>query len=179
LARHIGNALAASIEVVRPNKKRHRVRAPLDGAHLSAKRNGTSRRGKPWRLLRVLHVLLAQGRIDKFPWLSDIAHQVGTCRRKASFITAPYRQLPVTESSVRLSPDPRRSIMITFHGPRCPKRKATTVLGRITPCPSGFDIRTFECPACDHVHQRVVELVDPMKSGEVAGWLRGELRAPT
>jgi hypothetical protein len=53
------------------------------------------------------------------------------------------------------------------------------MLARITPGASGFDIRTFECPACDHVHQRVVELVDPMKSGEVAGWLRGELRAPT
>jgi hypothetical protein len=36
------------IEVVRPNKKRHRVRA-----HLYTKRNGTSRRGKPWRLLRM------------------------------------------------------------------------------------------------------------------------------
>src|ERR1700751_2274205 len=40
------------IEAVRPNKKRHRVRGALDAAHLSAKRNGTSRRGKPWRLLR-------------------------------------------------------------------------------------------------------------------------------
>jgi hypothetical protein len=40
------------IETVRPNK-RHRVRAPLDAAHLYTKRNGTSRRGKPWPLLRV------------------------------------------------------------------------------------------------------------------------------
>jgi hypothetical protein len=53
-----------------------------------------------------------------------------------------------------------------------------TMLPRITTGPSGFDIRTFEFPACDHVHQRVVELIDPMKSLEVAGWLRGELRAP-
>jgi len=37
---------------VRPNKKRHRVRAPLDAAHLPSKRNGTSRRGRPWRLSR-------------------------------------------------------------------------------------------------------------------------------
>jgi hypothetical protein len=43
---------------------------------------------------------------------------------------------------------------------------------------SGFDIRTFECPACDHNHQCVIELVDPMKSFETADWLRGELRAP-
>jgi hypothetical protein len=58
-------------------------------------------------------------------------------------------------------------------------QKAITMLARITPGAPGFDVRTFECPASDHVHQRVVELVDPMKSGEVAGWLRGELRAPT
>jgi len=52
------------------------------------------------------------------------------------------------------------------------------MLARITPGPAGFDIRTFECPACDHIHQRVVELIDPMKSKETAGWLAGELRAP-
>jgi hypothetical protein len=50
---------------------------------------------------------------------------------------------------------------------------------RTTPGPSGFDIRTFECIACDHVHQLVVELVDPMKSRKTAGWFEGELRAPT
>jgi hypothetical protein len=53
------------------------------------------------------------------------------------------------------------------------------MLARITPGPSSFDIRTFECPACDHVHQRTVELVDPMNSRAMAGWLNGELRAPT
>jgi hypothetical protein len=53
------------------------------------------------------------------------------------------------------------------------------MLARITPGSAGFDIRTFECPECDHVHQRVVELVDPMKSRKTAGWLQGELRAPT
>jgi hypothetical protein len=52
------------------------------------------------------------------------------------------------------------------------------MLARITPGPSGFDIRTFECRACDHVHQRVGALADPMKSAAMAGWLRGELRAP-
>jgi hypothetical protein len=54
-----------------------------------------------------------------------------------------------------------------------------TMLARITPGTSGFDIRTFECPACANVHQQVVELVDPMKSRKTAGWLRGELRTPT
>jgi hypothetical protein len=53
------------------------------------------------------------------------------------------------------------------------------MLARITPGPSGFDIRTFECPACDQIHQVVIELIDPMKAPEVAGWFQGELRAPT
>jgi hypothetical protein len=61
--------------------------------------------------------------------------------------------------------------------PPCPTCQTRTMLARITPGRSGFDIRTFECPACDHVHQRVVGLVDPMKSLETAGWLRGELGA--
>jgi hypothetical protein len=63
--------------------------------------------------------------------------------------------------------------------PPCPACQTRTLLARITPGPSGFDIRTFECATCGTVHQRVVELVDPMKSRETAGWLRGELRAPT
>jgi hypothetical protein len=45
-------------------------------------------------------------------------------------------------------------------------RPLRTMLARITPGPAGFDIRTLECPACDHVHQRVVEVIDPMKSKE-------------
>jgi hypothetical protein len=53
------------------------------------------------------------------------------------------------------------------------------MLAQITTGTSGFDIRTFECPACNRVHQCVVERVDPMKSSVLAGWLRGELRAPT
>jgi hypothetical protein len=69
--------------------------------------------------------------------------------------------------------------MIKFYRPPCPKCKATTTLVGITPGRSGFDIRTFECRACDHIYQRVVALVDPMKSKETAGWFRGELRTPT
>jgi hypothetical protein len=53
------------------------------------------------------------------------------------------------------------------------------MLARITPGRSGFDIQTFECPVCDLVHQLVVQLTDPMKSLEIARWLRSELRAPT
>jgi hypothetical protein len=53
------------------------------------------------------------------------------------------------------------------------------MLARITPGPSGFDIRTFECPACDDIHQVVVDLADPMKSAKTNGWLHGQLQAPT
>jgi hypothetical protein len=52
------------------------------------------------------------------------------------------------------------------------------MLARITPGRSGFDIRTFECSACDLVDQLVVKLIDPMKSLEMVGWFAGELRAP-
>jgi hypothetical protein len=69
--------------------------------------------------------------------------------------------------------------MSAFYLPPCPRCKATVTLARITPGRSGFDIRTFECLACDHIYQRVVALVDPMKSREAEGWFRGELRAPT
>ena len=70
--------------------------------------------------------------------------------------------------------------MMTMLRPRRDLNGQTrTMLARIANGPSGFDIRTFERPLSDHVHQRVVETVDPMKSRETAGWLRGELRAPT
>jgi hypothetical protein len=68
---------------------------------------------------------------------------------------------------------------MSIQQPRCPKCQTTLMLARITPGASGFDIRTFECPACDLVHQLAGELVDPMKSLELAGWFQGELRAPT
>jgi len=82
-------------------------------------------------------------------------------------------------ASILLPPDVR--------GPRHDRVLQTTLsempttmmmLAQMTRGPSRLDIRTFEGPACDHIRQRV-ELVDPMKSGEIAGWLRGELRAPT
>jgi hypothetical protein len=52
------------------------------------------------------------------------------------------------------------------------------MLTRFTPVSASFDIRTFEYPACDRVHQRVMALADPMKSRKTAGWLPGEWRAP-
>ncbi|BAR55024.1 hypothetical protein NK6_1840 [Bradyrhizobium diazoefficiens] len=38
------------------------------------------------------------------------------------------------------------------------------MLARITPGPAGFCIRTFECPACDLIHQLRDEAVATMKS---------------
>jgi transposase-like protein len=63
---------------------------------------------------------------------------------------------------------------------RCPACQARNVEeARITPGHAGFDIRKFKCAVCGNVHHLLMELVDPMKSRETAGWLRGELRAPT
>ena len=69
--------------------------------------------------------------------------------------------------------------MTIIQRPRCPKCQSTVTLARITRGPSGFDIGTFQCSACDLVHQLVVDLIDPMKSLETLGWFQGELRAPT
>jgi hypothetical protein len=69
--------------------------------------------------------------------------------------------------------------MSMLHKPPCPNSKERTMRTKITLGSPGFGIRTFQCPACGDFHQLVVELVDPMKSRETAGWLRGQLRAPT
>jgi hypothetical protein len=67
-----------------------------------------------------------------------------------------------------------------FYKPACPQCKVKTLRARIPAGPTSFGIRTFECPDCDKIiYQLVVDLVDPMKSHETKGWLRGELRAPT
>ena len=49
------------------------------------------------------------------------------------------------------------------------------MLARIVPGPNGSDLRTFECPKCEHVHKLLVE--DPLKSS-TDGWLAGELKPP-
>jgi hypothetical protein len=50
-------------------------------------------------------------------------------------------------------------------------------LARISPGPTGFELRTFDCARCDHV-EKIVIASDPTKSGDV-GWLVGELPAST
>jgi hypothetical protein len=64
--------------------------------------------------------------------------------------------------------------------PLCPACQTSTKLVRVTAGPIGFDIQTFECPACKQVHQTVADLlVDPMKSVTTNAWLRGQLLAPS
>jgi len=64
--------------------------------------------------------------------------------------------------------------------PLCPACQTSIKFVRVTPGPVGFDIQTFECPACKQVYQTVADLlIDPMKSVRTNTWLRGQLRAPT
>lgn len=107
-----------------------------------------------------------------FPRLWSVLTRMPGYGRGTVPITALQRRLPVTES-IMLPPDVRDYIMGVFYRRRCPKCKAA-MLARITPGSSGLGIRTLACPACGHVHQRVVDLADPMKSLKVAGWLQGE-----
>jgi hypothetical protein len=49
-------------------------------------------------------------------------------------------------------------------------------LARISPGPSGYDVRMFECGKCEYVLKEVIS-TDPMKSDKT-GWLAGELKPP-
>jgi hypothetical protein len=65
--------------------------------------------------------------------------------------------------------------LLAIERPRCPKCQGRMMLARIEPGPNGSDLRTFECPKCEHVLKTMVE--DPLKS-DSAGWVSGELRPP-
>jgi hypothetical protein len=60
---------------------------------------------------------------------------------------------------------------------RCPKCQTRMGLAHISPGPTGFELRTFDCSRCDHV-EKIVIACDLMKSGDV-GWLVSELPLPT
>jgi hypothetical protein len=49
------------------------------------------------------------------------------------------------------------------------------MLARIEPGPAHSDLRTFECPKCEHAEKRLVE--DPMNSAR-SGWQNSGLKAP-
>src|ERR1700720_2999767 len=57
--------------------------------------------------------------------------------------------------------------------PRCSHCTSRMMLARISPGPTGFEHRLFECPKCGSVQNEVVA-GDPMQSAS-AGWLAGEL----
>jgi hypothetical protein len=60
---------------------------------------------------------------------------------------------------------------------RCQKCRTRMMLASISPGPTGFELRTFNCSKCGRVEKIVITL-DPMKSGAV-GWFAGELQPPT
>jgi len=106
--------------------------------------------------------------------------------RKSMIVPSPSPRwrLPVTESFV-LPPDPGWNAMTDYPAAipllaiqqlRCPKCRTRMRLARISPGPTGFELRTFECAKCDHVEQIAIAS-DPMKSGAV-GWFTGELQPP-
>jgi hypothetical protein len=41
--------------------------------------------------------------------------------------------------------------------PPCPKCGMTMMIARIEPHTDGYDMRTFECPSCDHSESVVVK----------------------
>jgi hypothetical protein len=65
--------------------------------------------------------------------------------------------------------------LIPIERPRCPKCQGRMMLARIEPGPAHADLRTFECPKCNHVLKTMAE--DPMKSHN-AGWQHSGLQAP-
>jgi hypothetical protein len=83
----------------------------------------------------------------------------------------------VTESVV-LPPDLGTSIMPDLHQIACPNCQSEMSLGNITPGPSVYDLRTFECHRCAHQLKTAVKLGDPMKSKMTMNWLQGQLDAP-
>jgi ssDNA-binding Zn-finger/Zn-ribbon topoisomerase 1 len=65
--------------------------------------------------------------------------------------------------------------ILPIERPRCPKCQGRMMLARIEPGPAHADLRTFECPRCEHVYKTLVE--DPMKSSK-AGWTNSGLNPP-
>ena len=61
--------------------------------------------------------------------------------------------------------------------PRCIQCQAPALVQRSTPGRSGFEHWTLRCTKCGRVSEAQIQ-TDPMKS-EAAGWLSGDLYAPT
>jgi hypothetical protein len=63
--------------------------------------------------------------------------------------------------------------LLPIERPRCPKCTGRMMLARIEPGPAHSDLRTFECPKCEHVERRMVE--DPITK---PGWQNSRLQPP-
>ena len=49
------------------------------------------------------------------------------------------------------------NVNLHIHRPACRKCHAHMMLARIMPARMCFDLHTFECPKCEHVHEVMVE----------------------
>jgi hypothetical protein len=83
----------------------------------------------------------------------------------------------LSERSNAMTDYPAAIPLLAIRELRCPKCRMRMMLARISPGPTGFELRTFDCAKCNHV-EKIVIASDPMKSGDV-GWLVGELQPPT
>jgi hypothetical protein len=59
----------------------------------------------------------------------------------------------------------------------CPKCRARMMLESISPGPTGFELRKFDCPQCDYV-EKVAIASDHMEPEDV-GWFVGEVQPST
>ena len=59
--------------------------------------------------------------------------------------------------------------------PRCPNCDGRMMLALIESGRGGADLRTFECPKCEHVQKMLVK--DLLQSANT-GWTEGGLRSP-
>ena len=65
--------------------------------------------------------------------------------------------------------------LLPIEQPRCPKCQSRMMLARVELGPNGSDLRTFECPKCEHVQKMLVK--DLLQSANT-GWTEGGLRSP-
>jgi hypothetical protein len=127
------------------------------------------------------------GQVGQSLIFSNVSNNDRRLRNPKSMLVpspSPRWRLPVTESFA-LPPDPGWNAMTDYPAAipllaiqqlHCPECRTRMRLARISPGPTGFELRTFECAKCDHLEQIAIAS-DPMKSGAV-GWFTGELQPP-
>jgi len=67
--------------------------------------------------------------------------------------------------------------LLPIRRPGCPKCAGRMMLVGIAPGPASLELRTFECRNCNHGFTNAV-VKDPMNT-VTAGWITGDLKAPT